>query len=112
MQSQELELTSNGSGAASGTISNVAGEIVGILITPGSGMSTAAVTITCDTGKVALSVTVTATTLYQTRLNAISNDGSTAITNSFIPYIAGGSVTFAIASATASKTIKAKIFFR
>ena len=113
MQSQEKTLTADVSGVASGAITKVEGEIIGVLITLGSGMTSAVVTLTSDTGQVVLSgVTVSTTHCYVPRLPATINDGSTAVTNSYIPYIAGGSVTFAIASGVSTKTITARIFFK
>ena len=55
MQSQEKTLTADVSGVASGAITKVEGEIIGVLITLGSGMTSAVVTLTSDTGQVVLS---------------------------------------------------------
>ena len=112
--SEGISLTSNVSGAASGTISGVNGEIYGVYVALGTGMLTAAVTVTTEYGEVALNgVTVTANKMYRVYKNATTNDGSTAITNSCVPLVSGGgSITVSVASATASKGISVTILYR
>ena len=113
ISSQSVTLSSNVSGVASSTITEAAGEIIGVQVTLGTGMLTMALTLTSDTTQVILNgITVTANGFYKPRVNATTNDGSTAITNSFVPYVSGGTITCAIASATASKDVTIKVFYR
>jgi hypothetical protein len=112
MDSQTVTLTANVSGVASSTV-YLSGEVLGITATPGSGMTSCVLTITSDTAGVILNgVTVSAATFYKPRVSATTNDGSTAITNSFIPYIVGGSATVAIASGVSAKTLTVTVYYR
>ena len=107
-------LTANGSGIASGSITGVVGEVVGVGIALGTDMTTLALTVTMDTGDVAINgVTVTANKVIPVRRNAVTNDGSSAISGSAIPYMnKGGAITAAIASATLNKTVTITVFYR
>lgn len=112
MGAEIVTLTANVSGVASGTV-YLSGEVLGITATPGSGMTSCALTITSDTAGVILNgVTVTTATFYKPRVGATTNDGSTAITNSFIPYIVGGSATVAIAAGVSTKTLTVIVYYR
>jgi hypothetical protein len=112
MGAQTVVLTADGSGNASGTL-YFSGEVLGVTATLGESMANPVLTITSDTAGVILSgVTVASSTFYKPRVSATTNDGSTAITNSFIPYIVGGYATVAIASATATKKLTVTVYYR
>ena len=114
LRSQNVVLTANGSGIASGSITGVVGDIIGVGITLGASMTTLALTVTADVGDVVINgVTVTANKVIPVRRPAVTNDGSTAITSSSIPYMnAGGAITAAIASATTTKTVTITVYYR
>lgn len=111
---QSVVLTSSVAGTASGTLSGVLGEIIGIKAVLGTGMLTPSLTVTCDTTAKALDgVTVSANTYYKPRVGATTNDGSTAITNSYIPYFNMGSdMTVAITGGVSTKTITVTVYYR
>ena len=106
-------ITTAANGVATTTIAGVKGDIEGVFVDMGTSTS-AAVTVTSDKSAVVLNgPTVTADTFYPVRRNALTNDGSTAITNSYIPYINfGGDMTVAVASGGDAKTLTVVIYFR
>lgn len=114
IRSQKVTLTASVGGTASDSIAKVVGEIFGVQVTLGTGMTTADLTVTTDGGEVVINgVTVTTDKFFPVRHNAVTNDGSTAITNSVIPYLnKGGAMTAAIASATATKSLTVTIIYR
>ena len=110
---KSVALTSSAGGAATGNVEGVKGKILGIYIVLGTGMTTADVTVANDIGDTIFSVvTVTSTGFYPVANAPVSNDGSTAYTNSHTPYLnLGGDMAVTVASATASKTMNVHIIY-
>jgi len=113
-RAKSVSVIADVSGNASGSITGVVGEIVGVHVALGTGMTTADVTVTTDgSEKILDDVTVTASKLYGVRATAVSNDGSTSITDSFIPYVnMGGTMAVAVESATTTKSLTVTVLYR
>ena len=110
---KSVALTTDGSGNASGTITGLSGEILGVYVDLGTGMSSAPLSVTNEFGQTVLTKTFTTDGFIQPRVGVTTNDGTTAITNSYIPYInCGGSITAAVASGTASKSLTVYVLYR
>ncbi len=110
---KSVALTSSALGATTGNVEGVHGKVLGIYVTLGTGMTTATVTVANDLGDTLLNAkTVTANTFFPVADAPVSNDGATAYTNSFIPYInIGGDMAVTVASATAEKTMSVYIIY-
>jgi len=106
-------ITCNGSGVGAGTVAGVNGEVIGIFVDLGNATSVVA-TVTSDTAAVMLNgVTVSADTFYPVRRNAVINDGTTAISNSFVPYVNfGGSIVVGCTTGGSGKTFSVVIYYR
>ena len=105
-------ITTDGSGDATGAISFLNGQIMGVYVNLITSTG-ATVTVTTSLGdKILDAVAVTADTFYPIRDTPIENDGATAYTNSCIEYInTGADIDIIVASGGDTKTLEVKIYY-
>jgi hypothetical protein len=106
-------ITTDAGGDATATIAAGIGEIMSVSVALGTSVS-ADVVLTNEAGATVLSKTgIAADAEYYVRAGAVTNDGTTAITNSFIPYMnQGGDMDVTIANGGDTKTLTVNVMMK
>ena len=106
-------ITTDGAGDGTGTIKAGFGEIMAVHVDLGTTTSID-VDLVSDSAATILSInSVVADAYYTIRSPAVINDGATAITNSFVPYInRGGDMTVTVANGGDTKTVTVNVVMK
>lgn len=112
MRVKEYDVVASG-GAASANETIQTGEVYGIYVSLGSGVTAADVEVANQGRDILNKAGIAANTYYPVRENAVASGGA-AITNSFVPCVVNGTVTITLANVTGNTagTVTVLVFYK